>query len=145
MKTKIILGLAVLLVVIQFFRIDKDVPTYAPEDDFLEVSGANQQISNLVKSSCYDCHSFETQYPWYSNVAPVSWWVKDHVNHARKHLNFSIWATYTEKRKNHKLKETIEELEEEEMPLGSYTWMHSEARLTNEQRKQLIDWVRSIR
>jgi hypothetical protein len=145
LKKKIIYGLLALLVIIQFIRIDKTNPEVDPELDFVVLSNTPRDIQNLLQSSCYDCHSNETIYPWYSNVAPVSWWIKKHVNDGRGHLNFSGWGEYDEKRKDHKLEEIIEEVEEHEMPLKSYLIMHSEAELKDTQREQLTTWIQSLR
>ena len=91
----------------------------------------------MLKSSCYDCHSNHTKYPWYNNVTPVSWWIASHISEVKEELNFSEWENYTLKKKKHKLKEIIEETGEGEMPLRSYLWTHVEA---NYQRIKLIDW-----
>ena len=144
MKKKIVTVLVVVLVIIQFFRIDKVNPSYSASNDLIVVSSPSSEVEQILKQSCYDCHSFETKYPWYTNVAPVSWWIKDHINEGREELNFSEWATYSEKRKKHKLEEFVEMIEEDEMPLSSYTWGHPEASLSEEQKQTLIDWVKSI-
>ena len=94
----------------------------------------------MLKETCYDCHSNETKYPWYSNIAPISWLVADHRNEARHHLNFSIWGDYSQKRKDHKLEECIEMVQEGEMPMDSYTWFHPEAKLTEDQKQYLLEW-----
>ena len=145
MKKKIFIGIAVVLVVIQFFRIDKSEPESSPEADILLVESVPSDIGIILKTSCYDCHSNKTIYPWYSNVAPVSWWLKSHVNEGRKELNFSEWSTYSDRRKDHKLEEINELVSEDEMPLASYLWVHGEARLSNEEKDQLINWVNTLR
>jgi Haem-binding domain len=145
MKKKILFGLLAIIIIIQFFRIDKTNPEISKADDFVEINNPPEEITAILKSSCYDCHSNETKYPWYSNIAPVSWWVKDHINEGRDELNFSEWGTFKEKRKDHKLEECVEMLEEGEMPLDEYTWTHSEAKLTTDQKTQLINWFKEIR
>ncbi len=145
MKKKILYGFIAILILIQFIRIDKTNSEIIAENDFIIATKAPEEIATLLKSSCYDCHSNESKYPWYSNVAPVSWWVKDHINEAREELNFSEWGTFDEKRKDHKLEEAVEHLEEGEMPLKSYTWIHGEAKLTAEQKTQLINWLKETR
>ena len=140
MKRKIFIGIAVVLVVIQFFRIDKSEPESSPEADILLVESVPSDIGIILKTSCYDCHSNKTIYPWYSNVAPVSWWLKGHVNEGRKELNFSEWGTFADKRAHHKLEECYEEVLEGHMPLPSYLWMHPEARIDDRQRKSLAGW-----
>ncbi|WP_018344279.1 heme-binding domain-containing protein [Cytophaga aurantiaca] len=144
MKKKILIGLLVLLVVIQFIRVDKTNPPVDVTQDFITITKPPVEIVSLLKTACYDCHSNETNYPWYFNVAPFSWWAKDHVNDGRKHLNYSIWATYNKERQTHKLDEMYGEVEEDQMPLSSYELMHNEAELTTEQRITLVNWLRTL-
>lgn len=142
---KISLALIILLLVIQVFRIDKTIKPVDTSKDFIFATNANNDVAHLLKIACYDCHSNQPTYPWYTNIAPVSWWVKNHINEGSHHLNFSEWAAYSTKRKNHKLEECIEMVEEAEMPLDSYTWMHKEAKLTDEQRLQLVEFFKAIK
>lgn len=142
---KITLTILVLLVLAQFIRIDKTTKPVDPSKDFISVTGASAEVAEVLKSACYDCHSDQPVYPWYTNVAPVSWWIKHHINEGSHHLNFSIWSTYTEKRRNHKLDECIEMVEENEMPMSSYTWMHSEAKLSDAQKLALVEWFKGVK
>jgi hypothetical protein len=144
-KRNILLGILVLLVVIQVFRIDKSTKPVNPETDFIAITQPNDEVVQLLKIACYDCHSNQPAFPWYTNIAPVSWWIKYHIDEGSHHLNFSDWGTYTEKRKNHKLEECIEMLEEGEMPLDSYTWMHKGAKLTDAQKLQLVEFLKAVK
>ncbi|MEZ4839977.1 MAG: heme-binding domain-containing protein [Flavobacteriaceae bacterium] len=144
MLKKILIALVILLVGIQFYRPAKNISEETPVTDFLIVNNADESVATIVKNACYDCHSNNTKYPWYAEVAPFSWWIANHVNHGKEELNFSEWSTFTEKKKNHKLKEIIEEVEKRKMPLESYLPMHPEANLTDDQIKQLTDWVRTL-
>jgi cbb3-type cytochrome oxidase cytochrome c subunit len=148
MKTKLSLkkiGIAfiVLFIVIQVFRINKTITPVNEQTDFMAVTQTNPEVATILKNACYDCHSNQPTYPWYTSIAPVSWWIKNHINEGSKHLNFSIWQTYTVKRKDHKLEECVEMIEEGEMPMNSYTWMHQEAKLTDAQKQLLIDWFKA--
>ena len=145
MKKKIIIGLVVIIVLIQFIRVDKTNPPVDAQQDFITITKPPIEIVSLLKTACYDCHSNETNYPWYFNVAPISWWAKDHVNDGRKHLNYSIWSTYKPERQAHKLDEMFGEVEEGEMPLSSYTLVHGEAKLTAEQKTALVDWLKTVK
>ncbi|MCF6351389.1 MAG: heme-binding domain-containing protein [Cyclobacteriaceae bacterium] len=145
MKKKIFLGLLAAFVVMQFFRIDKTNPESDPNHSMFVVEQMPQEVKSIIKTACFDCHSNQVTYPWYSNVAPVSWLVKDHINEARDELNFSEWGTYTMKRKLHKLEEIEEEVGEGEMPLPSYLLAHSNAKLTKEQKNKLIIWAKKLR
>lgn len=142
---KFLIILAFLLLLIQLFRIDKTNLPVEPSKDFVIASNAPSEIRSILKTSCYDCHSNEVVYPWYTNIAPFSWWMKHHVNEGREELNFSEWGTYSSKRMDHKLKECIEEINENEMPISTYVWMHNEATLNPDQKEKLIQWFNSLR
>lgn len=135
--------LVFLFLAIQSIRIDKTTQPVNPETDFLVLTSANSEIAGMLKTACYDCHSNQPIFPWYTNIAPVSWWIKHHIDEGSHHLNFSIWGTYSEKRKNHKLDECIEMIEEGEMPMSSYTMMHGEAKLTDAQKLQLVEFFKA--
>jgi len=142
---KIGIAIVAILVIMQFFQIDKTNPAVDASKDFIMMANPPQEVKLILKQACYDCHSHETAYPWYTYVAPVSWWLKSHINEGREHLNFSDWSTYSAKKQDHKLEEVGEEVHEGEMPLDSYTWAHSEARLSEEQVQTLVNWVSQYR
>ncbi|HUO83834.1 MAG TPA: heme-binding domain-containing protein [Thermoanaerobaculia bacterium] len=96
----------------------------------------------ILERSCYDCHSQQTRWPWYSSVAPTSWLVADHVRHARKHLDFSRWNQLEAPARRHLLEEICEEVEAEKMPLRSYLWIHRGARLSSDDVATLCGWTR---
>lgn len=142
---KILIALLVVLVVLQFFQIDKTNPAVDESKDFLKTQNTPEEIASIIKTSCYDCHSNESKYPWYSNVQPAGWFLKDHIDEGRRELNFSTFTDYEVKRQDHKLEECIEYIEKDEMPLGSYTLIHREAALTEAQKNILIDYFKSVR
>ncbi|HQQ93116.1 MAG TPA: heme-binding domain-containing protein [Bacteroidia bacterium] len=142
---KISLTILILLVLIQAFRIDKTNPPIDPARDFLAISGASSEVSAILKTSCYDCHSHNSVYPWYTNIAPVSWWIKNHINEGRRHLNFSEWGQYSAKKADHKLEECVEMIQEGEMPMSSYTLVHKGTALSDEQKLLLVNWFNSLR
>ena len=131
-------------IIIQFFPIDKTNPITNEGMDFLKIKNTPEPIAKLIKNSCYDCHSNETKYPFYSNIQPVAWLLKNHIDEGRKELNFSTFATYEPKRQAHKLEEAAENVEQRKMPLESYTLGHSDAKLSDEQRKQLVNYFRMV-
>ena len=137
----IILGV---FIIIQFFQIDKTNPPINKGMDFLTIKNTPEQLATQIRSSCYDCHSNETKYPFYSNIQPVAWLLKNHIDEGRKELNFSTFATYEPKRQAHKLEEAAEYVEQKKMPLESYTLGHSDAKLSDEQRKQLVNYFRMV-
>lgn len=135
---KILIGFTILFVAIQFIPSNRNVPTVISSYDFIQVEKPPVEIATMIKNACYDCHSYETKYPWYSNIAPVSWWLDSHINEAREHLNFSIWAMNGGK--NDAREECAEEIAEGKMPMQSYTLMHREARLSNREKQALENW-----
>lgn len=142
---KILFGLLAVVVIIQFFRIDKTNPPVNRTLDIMNVVPVSTEIKSILKTSCYDCHTNETVYPWYTNIAPVSWWIKKHIDDGRDELNFSEWGNYSLRRKDHKLDEIVEMVDEDEMPLPSYLIAHGDARLSTEQKAQLVDWAKALR
>lgn len=139
---RILVIILVAFVIIQFFPIDKVNPPVDKGMDFLNIKNTKPELAKMIRTSCYDCHSNETQYPWYSSIAPTSWWLKNHINEGRKELNFSTFATYEPKRQIHKMEECIEMLKNHEMPLESYYLGHQEAKLTDLQRQELIKYFK---
>ncbi len=133
------------LCALQFFQIDKTNPVSDPELDFMNIVETPEEVATILKSACYDCHSNQTVYPWYTNLQPVAWWVKDHIDHGRSELNFSEWGNYNDRRIDHKLEESAEYVLNEEMPLPSYTWAHGNARLSDRDRMFLANWFEEQR
>ena len=131
--------LVVAFVAIQFRTIDRTNP---PATSELEIPA---DVAPVVKRACFDCHSNQTRWPWYANVAPASWFLADHVKDGRKHLNFSEWPTGDARKERHAFHEIVEVLEEGEMPLASYTWIHRDAKLNQGERDRLIAWAGAAR
>ena len=137
---KIILILAlVAFVVIQFIRPDKNEAGYEGVTYFENETKPSPSVAGILKENCYDCHSNQTNYPWYAEIAPVNYWLADHVKDGKKHFNVSAWNEYSVKKKDHKLEELLEMVEEGEMPLDYYTWLHGN--LSENDTKQLLQWV----
>lgn len=144
-RKRIVLFLIFAIAAMQFIQPERNNPVTPAEQDFAVVHNLSEADAQLIKAACYDCHSNEVVFPWYANVAPVSYFVAEHVEDGRKHLNFSIWSTYAEGKADHKLEECSEELEKGAMPLDSYVWLHKEADLSEEQRSGLIELFASLR
>ncbi len=126
----------VLLLAIQLIRPEKTNP---PVDEALTLK-APDNVMKILKTSCYDCHSNETKWPWYSQIAPLSWNIIGHVNDGRDALNFSKWSEIDPKIKTKRLKRSIKTINNGMMPLSNYLMMHEAAQLSNEQKKTIIDW-----
>lgn len=140
---RIAVGLLIILIGLQFISIDKTNPPINEEQDMISILNPPVELATTIRKSCYDCHSHHTTYPWYTNIAPFSFWIKDHIEHGRRHLNFSIWGTYDQERAHHKLEECFEEVQEGHMPLPSYLWIHDEAKLSPEIQETLATWFKS--
>ena len=124
MIRKIRLTIALIILVIQIFRPDKNISVSPSVNTIEEHYPVPKQIGTLLKSSCYDCHSNNTVYPWYSNVQPFAWWLSSHITEGKQELNFDEFNSYDVKKKKHKLDEVVEMIEKNEMPLSSYTLIH---------------------
>ncbi len=142
---KILLGLAIVLLMAQAYRPMSNRGAVPGPNHISAKAAVPAEVEQILRRACYDCHSNATTYPWYANVQPVGWWLEWHVRDGKRHLNFSEFAAYTPKRAAHKLEEVAEEVKERHMPLGSYTWMHPEARLTDAEIKILADWALASR
>ncbi|REE79972.1 heme-binding protein [Lutibacter oceani] len=140
---KILLGILVVFILIQFIRPEKN-DSKDGKNDIATVMIVPENVQEIIKTSCADCHSNYTKYPWYSEIAPVSWYLAQHVNEGKEHLNFSEWTAYNSNQKSHIIKDLEEELEEHKMPLNSYLWIHKDAKMSTEQYKILLDWVKTI-
>jgi hypothetical protein len=143
---KIIAWLAlVALIVIQFFPITLNESDTVPQSDFLLVNNTQENISALLQESCYDCHSNNTEYPWYNKVQPAAWYLEDHIQEGKDELNFNEWAEYSDRRKNSKLRSIISQIEEDKMPLDSYTLIHKDAILSDEDKRVIIDYMTALK
>ena len=145
MTRKILIGLIVVLILIQFIRPARNNGQAQTPSDISHVATVPDSMLHLLQAACYDCHSNHTTYPWYAEVNPVGLWLSNHVNEGKHELNFSEFATYEVKRKAHKMEEIAESVEKHDMPLNSYLWIHNEARLSDAQRKQIIDWAKAVK
>lgn len=146
MKTlkKILVFLLVVLVIAQFFGPEKNDGEMTSVAAFVSETNPPEDVKKVLETTCYDCHSDKTVYPWYSNITPVNYWLDDHIKDGKKHLNFSKWSSYSLKKKEHKMDELYEEVEKGEMPLDSYTWTHADANLTQEQIDAVVTWGKKV-
>ena len=133
------------LIIIQFFRPTKNIGSDQEDQDISTIYKVPDSVHQLLKSTCYDCHSNTTQYPWYAEIQPVAWWLDDHIQEGKKELNFNLFASYSPRRQYRKLEEIVDEVKEGEMPLDSYTWVHRDAKLTTEQRASITNWAEGVR
>jgi hypothetical protein len=144
MIKKILFALLMILIIIQFFKPIKNQAMAEQPLAIEKVYHVPVKVGAILQSACYDCHSNTTKYPWYTHVQPIAWWMEDHIQEGKRELNFSTFGAYSLKKQDHKLEEIAEQIEDE-MPLKSYKIMHSEARLTDDQKKELGQWVNNLR
>ena len=138
---KVLIVLLVVFIIIQFFRPKKNVQTTISSNDIVAHMAVPVNVQNILYKACYDCHSNNTTYPWYAEVQPAAWWLDDHIKEGKKELNFSEFASFRLRRQFHKLEEITEVVKDKEMPLESYTVIHSDADLTQEERETLVSWA----
>lgn len=141
----ILIILAIAFISIQFFRPERTNPPVSQVETLEATAKVPKDVQAILNRSCKDCHSNETVFPWYSNVAPVSWSVVDHIRVGREELNFSEWGTYSQRKKERKLEEICEEAEEGEMPHYQYLWVHWDAALTKNDVRVLCEWTKNER
>lgn len=144
MFKKMLIGLLIVFVAIQFFRPDKNDSNDKTYDITTKYE-VPERVDHLLQVACNDCHSNKTEYPWYANIQPIAGWMNDHIEDGKRHLNFSTFTKLPIAVQNHKLDETIEMVEEKEMPIDSYTYLglHAEANLSEEEREMIIDWAKA--
>jgi len=141
---KILSGFAVIFILIQFIRPEKNQHEgKQPADIFAKYPSSPSTVS-LVKTACYDCHSNHTNYPWYAEIQPVAAWLDHHIDEGKTQLNFSEFDTYPARAARHGLEEVIETVKEKEMPLKSYAWIHKEAQLSDAERREIADWASTV-
>jgi len=141
---KVLIVLIVVLVLLQFYRPTKNISTEVSVNAIGQHYDVPETVDKLLRTSCYDCHSNNTVYPWYSNVQPVALFLDNHIRDGKKHLNFDEFNTYSTERKQKKFKEIAEEIEEGEMPMTSYTLIHQNAKLSAADKKLLVDWTKEM-
>ena len=146
---KIVKIIALILVVafvgIQFMPTERNKNDIVPPTDFMLVNDVPNDIKNKLQISCYDCHSNNTQYPWYNKVQPVAWFLENHIKNGKAELNFNEWGDYSNRRKKSKLTSIINQIEDGEMPLASYTFIHKDAAFSKDEKRELIQWVEQLK
>lgn len=134
-------AIAVVFLGLQFVRPTRTNPSVDQTQTIQAHLQITPPVAAILDRSCHDCHSNSTRWPWYSNVAPASWFLVDHVNDARSHLNFSEWGKLDKRRSDKKLEEMCEEVTDKMMPLDSYTWIHRSAKLSDADIKAICEWT----
>lgn len=146
---KIVKIIALILLVgfvgIQFVPTNLNQSDTVPKTDFMLVNDVPSDIKDKLQVSCYDCHSNNTQYPWYNKVQPVAWFLEGHIKEGKAELNFNEWDSLSNRRKKSKLRSIIKQIENDEMPLDSYTLIHKDASFSEAEKQELIQWVERLK
>lgn len=143
-RSSVIVVLLLVPVAIQFIRPARTNPATVETHTLKAMVPVTADAAGVLERACRDCHSHDTRWPWYSNVAPVSWFVIDHVNHGRRHFNYSDWAQYDDKEAARLLKNACAMTRKDEMPLSSYLTLHRDARLSDADVAALCDWTDTV-
>lgn len=138
---KVLFVVLVIIILFQFIQPDKNKSEGISENDISKAYIMPENVHVILQNKCYDCHSNNTHYPWYSTIQPIGWWMDYHINDGKHDLNFSEFKTYNEKKANHKLEELSDAVTNGWMPLDSYLWIHSDAKITPEETIVINEWI----
>jgi hypothetical protein len=138
---KIAIELLIAFVLIQFIRPARNAGSTETATDITKAVNVPMNVLARLKTSCYDCHSNHTNYPWYANIQPFGWLLANHISEGKAELNFNEFGAYTKRRQLSKLKSIGGSLQDGSMPLWSYTLIHQEAKLSEEEKRMIMDWA----
>ncbi|MEO8772264.1 MAG: heme-binding domain-containing protein [Ferruginibacter sp.] len=139
----IMLVLLLLLIAIQFIQPARNCNSEVLSSDIEKVYAVPVKASAILKISCYDCHSNNTHYPWYSFIQPGAWWMSSHIKKGKANLNFSEFGNYSILRQQNKLQAIANSIKDETMPLSSYTLLHKKAKLSQDDKTVLLSWIQT--
>ena len=139
------MGLFIVFIIIQFIRPAHNTNGQMLLTDITKTIKVPDKILDLFKNSCYDCHSNDTRYPWYVNIEPLGWMLANHIKNGKVNLNFSEFGSYSKRKQANKLRAIAKSINDATMPISSYTIMHTDAKLSEENKKMITDWVSHTR
>lgn len=142
-KKKLLFTVIAVLVLIQFIHPAHNKSVQVLPIDFLVMYKPADSIKEIFKTACYDCHSNNTAYPWYSNIQPIAWVMANHIKNGKEKLNLSEFGNNSTRKQISKLKEISNQVKDNEMPISSYKLMHKNARLSQNEKNMLINWLQS--
>jgi len=145
MLKKTLLFLLITLIIIQFIHPKKNKAEGTQTNSIETVFPVPENVKAVLAKACNDCHTNNTNYPWYTRIQPIHWWLNNHIKEGKGHLNFDEYTNRNLRSQYHKMEEIVEQVKEGEMPLESYTWMHNDANLTEAEKTELINWADGIR
>jgi hypothetical protein len=142
---KILFALVVVFIGIQFIPKNYNESSEVLTSDFMTTFDVPKNIDTQLKTSCYDCHSNNTHYPWYNKIQPVAWFMEGHIDEGKEELNFSEFGGYSKRRQKSKLKSIMSQIRDDEMPLWNYTLIHRDAKLSEKDKELLEEWLTNLR
>jgi hypothetical protein len=129
---------------IQFVPAKRNQSDIVPASDFIATYNPPMEVKSILRTSCYDCHSNNTEYPWYYKIQPVAMYLEDHIEHGKEEFNFNEFGDYSDRRKKSKIKSFIRQVEQGEMPLESYTLIHRDAKISESEKKLVLNWINKV-
>ena len=141
---KILLGIGLVLIAIQFIRPSRNISSQILATDISKTVSISDSVQTVLKKACFDCHSNNTNYPWYSNIQPVGWFLANHVSEGKRRLNFSEFGSYSQRRQLSKLNGIANSIKDDIMPLSSYKLMHKNAQLSTNEKTLIINWTQQL-
>ena len=145
MLKKILLLLLAALIIIQVFHPKRNKAEGEQPDYIGKIYPVPEDVHSILARACLDCHSNNTRYPWYCNFQPVDWWIAKHINDGKKDLNLDEFIKRSLRFQYNKMKDVVDLVKKEEMPLNSYTWIHKDAKLLTTEKNILVNWANAIR
>jgi len=142
---KIMIGLLIVFILIQFIQPARNISGQVLPTEISKTVSVPENVKQILRTSCYDCHSNNTIYPWYNYMQPTAWILANHIKNGKKDLNFSEFGSYPMRKQQSKLKDIADQINDGEMPLSSYTFMHRNARLTSGQKNLIIEWAQNAK
>ncbi|RYF87459.1 MAG: hypothetical protein EON98_00405 [Chitinophagaceae bacterium] len=141
---KILLAILIIFIAIQFIRPEWNSSSAVQPADMVTQFNAPANVAAPLKTSCYDCHSNNTRYPWYANVQPVGWFLANHVKNGKEELNFNEFTVYSKRRQLSKLRSVQNSIKDGSMPLSSFTMLHNDAKLSEESKASILEWTAKV-
>lgn len=142
---QILVGILIVFIAIQFIQPARNKNGQVLATDISKTYSLPENVQGILKTACYDCHSNNTEYPWYVNIQPVGWILTRHIKQGKEELNFSEFGSYSARRQMSKLKSIVNSIKDGTMPLSSYTFIHKNAKLSQGDKVLIIDWVQKTR
>jgi hypothetical protein len=144
MFRKILIVLLVALVIIQFIHPKKNKAEGAQPNYIGNKFNIPADVKGILAKACFDCHSNNTRYPWYSKIQPVDWWLSHHVKEGKEAVNFDEYTNRPLRYQFHKMEEVNEMVKENKMPFKSYLWVHKDAKLTDDEKNKVLNWTQAV-